>query len=216
MFIPAWNGNCMILSRKSVNGVRAGIQAAKGNSKMYSQAARPATYLQTQTIKGIRKWWYCWKPFHEELVVSTAPRPLPDITLQLSPQLHRGNEEWPGNVVSFPDSTYERGSGDTRLIPQASLMLITWREISLRQSHCRKQNLYCNTGNSCLLQYDDTALFLAHKLVIGSQLCPRNQLDATRPEVWEQGLLVAKSGSWAIISSLMSLWGLGSWVILCM
>ena len=58
--------------------------------------------------------------------------------------------------------------------------------------------------------------FFGAKLVIGSQLCPRNQLDATRPEVWEQGLLVAKSGSWAIISSLMSLWGLGSWVILCM
>ena len=36
----------------------------------------------------------------------------------------------------------ERGSGDIRLIPRASLTLITfWREISLRQSHCRKDNL---------------------------------------------------------------------------
>ena len=68
--------------------------------------------------------------FHEELVVSLIPRPLPDITLQLSPQLHRGDEEWSGNVVSSPDPTYERGSGDIRLIPQASLTLITfWREI---------------------------------------------------------------------------------------
>ena len=45
-------------------------------------------------------------------------------------------------IVSSPDPTYERGSGDIRLIPRASLMLITfWREISLRQSHCRKDNL---------------------------------------------------------------------------
>ena len=54
----------------------------------------------------------------------------------------------------------ERGSGDIRLIPRASLKLITfWREISLRQSHCRKDNLQCYTGNSWLLQHDDTALF---------------------------------------------------------
>ena len=44
-------------------------------------------------------------------------------------------------VVSSPDPTYERGSGDIWLISQASLMLITFRtEISLRQSHCRKDN----------------------------------------------------------------------------
>ena len=54
----------------------------------------------------------------------------------------------------------ERGSGDIRQIPRASLKLITfWREISLRQSHCRKDNLQCYTGNSWLLQHDDTALF---------------------------------------------------------
>ena len=36
----------------------------------------------------------------------------------------------------------ERGSGDIRPIPRASLTFITfWREISLRQSHCRKDNL---------------------------------------------------------------------------
>ena len=41
------------------------------------------------------------------------------------------------------DPTYERGSGDIRLIPQASLTLITfWREISFHQSHCRKHNLW--------------------------------------------------------------------------
>ena len=45
-------------------------------------------------------------------------------------------------IVSSPDPTYERGSGDIRLIPWGSLMLITfWREISLRQSHCRTHNL---------------------------------------------------------------------------
>ena len=45
-------------------------------------------------------------------------------------------------VVSSPDPIYERGSGDIRLIPRASLTLITFqREISLRQSHCRKHNL---------------------------------------------------------------------------
>ena len=39
-------------------------------------------------------------------------------------------------LVSSPDPTYERGSGDIRLIPRASLTLITfWREICLRQSH---------------------------------------------------------------------------------
>ena len=54
----------------------------------------------------------------------------------------------------------ERGSGDIRKIPRASLKLITfWREISLRQSHCRKDNLQCYTGNSWLLRHDDTALF---------------------------------------------------------
>ena len=45
-------------------------------------------------------------------------------------------------VVSSPDPTYERGSGDIWLISQASLMLITFRtEISLRPSQCRKDNL---------------------------------------------------------------------------
>ena len=45
-------------------------------------------------------------------------------------------------LVSSPDPTYKRGSGDIWLIPQASLTLITfWREISLRQSHCRKDDL---------------------------------------------------------------------------
>ena len=34
------------------------------------------------------------------------------------------------SLVSSPDPTYERGSGDIRLIPRASLTLITfWREI---------------------------------------------------------------------------------------
>ena len=46
------------------------------------------------------------------------------------------------HLVTSPDPTYERGSGDIRLIPRASLTLITfWRENSLRQSHCRKDNL---------------------------------------------------------------------------
>ena len=107
-----------------------------------------------QTIKGIRKWWYCWKLFYEELVVSTAPRPLSDIILQLSPRLHRGEEEWPRNVVSSPDPTYKRGSGDIRLIPQASLMLITFRrESSLHQSHCR--NTIC-TATPEILGYFST------------------------------------------------------------
>ena len=34
-----------------MNGVRAGMQATKGSSKMYSQATRPATYLQTAEDK---------------------------------------------------------------------------------------------------------------------------------------------------------------------
>ena len=81
-------------------------------------------------------------------------------------------------LVSSPDPTCERGSGDIRLIPRASLILITfWREISLHQSHCRKDNLLCYTGNSWLLQYDDTALFWAHKLVIGSQLCIQQAMN---------------------------------------
>ena len=42
-------------------------------------------------------------------------------------------------LVSSPDPTYDRGSGDIQLIPRASLTF--WREISLRQSHCRKDNL---------------------------------------------------------------------------
>ena len=38
------------------------------------------------------------------------------------------------SVVLSPNPTYERGSGDIRLIPRASLTLITfWRDISLRQ-----------------------------------------------------------------------------------
>ena len=45
-------------------------------------------------------------------------------------------------LVSAPDTTYERGSGDIWLIPRASLTLITFRkEISLHQSHCRKHNM---------------------------------------------------------------------------
>jgi len=40
-------------------------------------------------------------------------------------------------LVSSPDPTYERGSGDIRLIPRDYFQ----REISLRQSHCRKHNL---------------------------------------------------------------------------
>ena len=48
-----------------------------------------------------------------------------------------------GSLVLRPSLVpYERGSGDIQLIPRASLTLITfWREISLRQSHCRKNNL---------------------------------------------------------------------------
>ena len=48
-------------------------------------------------------------------------------------------DEASGELVSSPDPTYKRGSGDIQLIPQASLTF--WREISLRQSHCRKDNL---------------------------------------------------------------------------
>jgi len=45
-------------------------------------------------------------------------------------------------LVSSPDPTYDRGSGDIWLIPRVSLMLMKfWREISLRQSHRRKHNL---------------------------------------------------------------------------
>ena len=50
------------------------------------------------------------------------------------------------------------------------LIITFWREISVCQSHCRKHNLQCNTGNPWLLWHDDTALFLACKLVISSQL----------------------------------------------
>ena len=46
-------------------------------------------------------------------------------------------------LVSSPDPTQEERSDDIRLISQASLTLITfWRESSLRQSHCRKHNLW--------------------------------------------------------------------------
>ena len=87
-------------------------------------------------------------------------------------------DETSQRVVSSPDPTYERGSGDIRLIPRASLTLITfWREISLRQSHCRKHNLQCNTGNPWLLRHDDTALFLARKLVISCQLCIQQAMN---------------------------------------
>ena len=86
-------------------------------------------------------------------------------------------------LVSSPDPTYKRGSGDIRLIPRASLTLITfWREISLRQSHCRKHNLQCNTGNPWLLRHDDTALFLARKLVISCQLCIQQTMNFN--EIW--------------------------------
>ena len=74
-------------------------------------------------------------------------------------------------VVSSPDPTYKRGSGDIWPIPLASLTLITfWREISLRQSHCRKHNLQYNTGNPWILQHDDIALF-------SSQLCIQQAIN---------------------------------------
>ena len=61
-----------------------------------------------------------------------------------------------------------RECSDIRPIPRASLKLIAfWGEFSI----CQKNNLYCNTGNPWLLQHDDTALFMAGKLVISSQLC---------------------------------------------
>ena len=53
------------------------------------------------------------------------------------------NQAYTLSIVSCPDPTYERGSGDIRLIPRASLMLITFRrEISLHQSYCR--NTICS------------------------------------------------------------------------
>ena len=63
-------------------------------------------------------------------------------------------------LVSSPDPTYERESGDIRLILRASLTLITfWREISENA-----ENTICNTGNLWLLQH------WCKKLVISSQL----------------------------------------------
>ena len=52
-------------------------------------------------------------------------------------------EEYPVSASLVPrPHLRERGSGDIRLIPQASLTFITFRrEIFLRQSHCRKDNL---------------------------------------------------------------------------
>ena len=49
----------------------------------------------------------------------------------------------PLDVSLVPYTTHERrGSGDVWLISQASLPLITfWREFSLCQSHCRKNDL---------------------------------------------------------------------------
>ena len=62
-------------------------------------------------------------------------------------------------LVSSPDPTYERGSGDIRLVPRASLTLITfWRDFSPPIT-LQKHNLQCNTGSSWLLRHDDTALF---------------------------------------------------------
>ena len=39
---------------------------------------------------------------------------------------HKTGPDPPPTIVSSPDPTYERGSGDIWLIPRASLMLITF------------------------------------------------------------------------------------------
>ena len=45
MFFPATSGNWTILSRMVVRGSRAGMQARKGSSRIYSQATSPEMYL---------------------------------------------------------------------------------------------------------------------------------------------------------------------------
>ena len=94
-----------------------------------------------------------YMPLHQSDVVHKCP--------QLAWYMHGQprKELVMGSLVPRPHLR-ERGSGDIRQIPRASLKFITfWREIPLRQSHCRKDNLQCYTGNSWLLQHDDTALF---------------------------------------------------------
>ena len=105
-------------------------------------------------------------------------------------------------ISLVPDPTYQRGSGDIRLIPQASLTLITfWREISLHQSH---------SSQLCIQQ------------ALNFYWSPRNQLDVTRsssrgwglgtrldgnltrlsPPQWESGLETSCKASHDILPSL--------------
>ena len=75
-------------------------------------------------------------------------------------------------LVSSTDPTYERGSGDIRLIPWTSLLS---REKFISANHIA-ENTICTVQHrkflNWLLQHDDTALFWhARKLVISFQLC---------------------------------------------
>ena len=91
------------------------------------------------------------------------------------------------SIVSSPDPTYERGSGDIWLIPgfinidyflEGNINIDYFLERNISPPiTLQKRQLQCNTGNSWLLQHDDTALFLAHKLVIGSQLCIQQAMN---------------------------------------
>ena len=58
-----------------------------------------------------------------------------------------------------------------RIAPQKDAAQRTRDKNRETQSHWRKHNLWCYTGSFWLLQHDDTALFLACKIVICSQLC---------------------------------------------
>jgi len=45
MYSPTFAGNWTILSRKSVMGVRAGMQAVKGRRRRYMEATVPDSHL---------------------------------------------------------------------------------------------------------------------------------------------------------------------------
>ena len=75
----------------------------------------------------------------------------------------------PSTLVLSPDPTQE----EIRLIPQASLTLITfWREISLHQSDCRKHSLWLQHRKFLALGYFST--FLVRKISYHSQLQAMN------------------------------------------
>ena len=81
-------------------------------------------------------------------------------------------------LVSSPDPTYERGSGDIRPIPWALLSLITfWREISLqrKQSVVQHQKSFATSARW-------RSTFLGRKLVISLQLCIQQAMNFNDPK----------------------------------